>query len=189
MRGSRLAGYAVAGALLLTLGACGSPDPASDPTAPDAGADATASTAPAWNPCGAVDPASVGAALGADVTRETGTADNPRCAFLPKLNGGPTLNVTYLWFDGGFERAWRSMGTLDGTVTDVHVPGADAARIVVRASRQAVLVTGFVKTGRLIETVNAIGLAPYDRAAVVGATRDVLAVLSRHAPASEDAAG
>ncbi len=181
MRASHLAGYAAAGALLLPLGACGSPDradPASDPASD-----------PAWNPCGDVEPATVGAALRADVTRETGTADNPRCAFLPKLDGGPTLNVTYLWFDGSFDQAWRSMGTLDGTVTQLDVPGADAARLVVSASRKAVLVTGFVQTGRLIETVNAIELAPYDRARVVGATRAVLATLASHAPRSEDAAG
>ena len=50
------------------------------------------------------------------------------------------------------------------------------------------LVTGFVQTGDLIETVNAIELAPYDRDAVTGATTSVLATLVDHAPASPEAA-
>ena len=39
------------------------------------------------------------------------------------------------------------------------MPGADAARLVVNANRKATLVTGFVQTGGLIETVNAVQLA------------------------------
>jgi hypothetical protein len=174
-------------ALLLLLAGCGSGDPdpesgpAADAVATPAGADPA--TTP-WNPCADLGAGSIGTALAARVTEETGSADAPRCAFLPVEKGGPTLNVTYLWYDGGFDEAWASMGRIDGTVTDLDLAGADDARLVVNATRRAVLVTGFVKVGTLIETVNAVQLAPYDRGAVTGATTRVLRTLVRHAPAS-----
>ena len=191
------AAYVVAPVLLLALGACSSTD-AESPSAdapghaaaadPSAAASALADT-PTWNPCADLSAGPVGRALGARVTKATGTADTPRCAFLPAAEGGPTLNVTYTWFDGGFERAWQSMGELDGTVREVDLSGADHARLVVSTRKEAVLVTGFVQTGDLIETVNAAALAPYDRAAVTAATTNVMATLVEHAPATpKDAA-
>jgi hypothetical protein len=54
---------------------------------------------------------------------------------------------------------------------------------VVNRSRGAVLVTGFVQTGDLVEIVNAIGLSPDEHAAVTSATTGVLRTLVRHAPA------
>jgi hypothetical protein len=148
----------------------------------------TAASGAAWNPCGDLSARRVGAALGARVTVDTGSADQPRCAFLPAATNGPTLNVTYLWFDGRFEQAFTSMGRLEGRVTRPAVPGADATRLVVNTNRQATLVTGFVKTGRLVETVNAVQLTPSDPRAVVRATRRVMTTLVAHAPASEAAA-
>jgi len=183
------AAYAVAPVLLLVLGACASPDVAGHGE-PDPSAAASAlEGSGTWNPCGDLAADAVGRALRSPVTEATGTVDTPRCAFLPEKKGGPTLNVTYTWFDGGFERAWRSMGELAGTVRDLDLRGADQARLVVNTREEAVLVTGFVQTGDLIETVNAAALAPYDRAAVTAATTEVMATLVRHAPASpEDAA-
>jgi uncharacterized protein DUF3558 len=185
------AAYAVLPALLLGLGACSSPGDASPDRASPAGTSPTvagpggdSSTAPrVWNPCGDLAATRVGRALGERVTRETGTADTPRCAFLPVTKGGPALNVTYAWFAGGFERAWRRMGVPDGRVRDLRLPGADHARLVVNRSRGAVLVTGFVQTGDLVEIVNAIGLSPDEHAAVTSATTGVLRTLVRHAPA------
>jgi hypothetical protein len=58
----------------------------------------------------------------------------------------------------------------------------------VNTSRKATLVTGFVQTGGLVETVNAVQLGSSEPGAVVRATRTVLATLARHAPASEAAA-
>ncbi|MBB6628119.1 DUF3558 family protein [Nocardioides sp. KIGAM211] len=183
--------YAATLALLLPLalascssedsqpGAAASPEPSASPSA-----STSASTAPAFNPCRDLAAGRVGRALGAEVTKETGSPDNPRCAFLPVRKGGPTLNVTYGVFTGDFEDAWDSMGQLDGTVTDVDLPEAGAARLVVNTRRKAVLVTGFVQVNGLIETVNAIMLAPYDRDAVVGTTRDVMATLAKKAPAA-----
>jgi hypothetical protein len=184
------AAYAVAPVLLLGLGACSSADVAGHGDEPDPSAAASAlADAGTWNPCADLAAGPVGRALGGRVSKETGTVDTPRCAFLPEAEGGPTLNVTYTWFDGGFERAWRSMGELDGAVRDLDLRGADHARLVVSAREKAVLVTGFVQTGDLIETVNAAALAPYDRASVTAATTEVMATLVRHAPASpEDAA-
>jgi len=186
------AAYAVAPVLLLALGACSSPGaPGSSPSAADADSAASAlADTGTWNPCADLAPGPVGRELGARVRKETGTVETPRCAFLPAEKGGPTLNVTYTWFPDGFEEAWRSMGELDGDVRDLDVPGADQARLVVSARRQAVLVTGFAQIGDLVETVNAAALAPYDEKAVVAATTRVMATLAKHAPASpEDAAG
>ena len=203
MRAPRYAGAVALLALLLPLTSCGT-DPsgargsgsgsaagsAADPgSAADSGSGAgSGATASTWNPCADLSAARVGAALGARVTEDTGSADQPRCAFLPAAKDGPTLNVTYLWFDGGFDQAFTAMGRLAGRVTSPEVPGADAARLVVNANRRATLVTGFVKTGRLVETVNAVQLAPSDPRAVVRATRQVMATLVAHAPASEAAA-
>ena len=124
----------------------------------------------------------MGAALGARVTEETGTADNPRCAFLPVRKGGPTLNVTYTPFEGDFDAAWKSMGHLDGVVTEPDIAGATAARVVVNRSPKAVFVSGFVHSPGLIQTVNAVALRPYDAGRVAAATRSVLTTLVAHAP-------
>ena len=51
--------------------------------------------------------------------------------------GGAAFDVNYLWFDGGLDRAWRSMGTARVRPTRIDVAGADAARLVVQAGRQA----------------------------------------------------
>ena len=188
---AHLAGMAGVSALLLPLAACSGTDsqPGSQPDAASTSASADTTSDATWNPCGDLSPGRIGRALGADVTRETGTDDTPRCAFLPVAKGGPTLNVTYVWYSGGFEKAWSGMGKIDGRVTDLDIAGADHARLVVNAGRKAVLVTAFLQTGDLIETVNAIGLKPYDRAAMVAATTGVLTELASHAPASEKAAG
>jgi hypothetical protein len=177
------AAYVVAPVLLLALGGCSSLDAGS----PDASGHSDVSTAA--SALADLAEGQVGRALGARVRKETGSLDTPRCAFLPEQKGGPTLNVTYTWFTGGFERAWRSMGELDGVVRELDLRGADHARLVVSTRKEAVLVTGFAQTGDLIETVNAAALAPYDRAAVTAATTNVMATLVEHAPATpKDAA-
>ena len=173
-------------ALLLPLTACSSGG-GSDAAAP-AGTPTTqptSSPAAPWNPCVDLSAARVGRLLGAAVTKETGTADTMRCAFLPVKKGGPTLNVTYLTFAGDFDRAFKAMGTIEGTVRDLRIAGATTARLVVHTTPGAAGVTGFVQVGRLIETVNALALAPYDASAVVAATRDVMTTLVAHAPASQ----
>ena len=98
------------------------------------------------------------------------------------MKGGPAFDVNYLWFDGGLTEALDSMGKIPGVVTDVDVPGADAARIVVHARRPAVFVTGFVQSGGLVQSVNTVQLKPYDEQAVVAATTKLLGALVREAP-------
>ena len=173
-------------ALALPLTACGGGADGESSMSSSSGSSGDAPAA--WNPCRDLHADRVGAALGADVTLDTGTAEAPRCAFLPVADGGPTLNVTYLWFEGGFDEAFASMGRIDGAVTRLTVPGADAARLVVNAGRTATLVTGFVQTGGLIETVNAVQLAPSRPQDVARATRQVMTTLVMHAPASPAAA-
>ena len=105
----------------------------------------------------------------------------------PGGKDGPTLNVTYLWSTAAStrpSRRWAARRRGHGP----RVPGADAARLVVNANRKATLVTGFVQTGGLVETVNAVQLAPSQPRAVVRATRRVMATLVEHAPASPAAA-
>jgi hypothetical protein len=90
--------------------------------------------------------------------------------------------VSYLYFDGGLDAALGSMGAVARQLRPVSVPGADAARVAVRERRSGVLVTGFVQTQGLVQSVNAVDLAPYDRDRAVASTTRLLAVLARHAP-------
>ncbi|MDN4173296.1 hypothetical protein QWY28_10110 [Nocardioides sp. SOB77] len=166
-------------------------DPGAAPASagsPHGAADATATpgsspTVASWNPCDDLDPAEVGRVLGEEVTEEDGEPGAMRCSYLPVADGGATLDVNYLWFDGSFEDAWDSIGTdIAGTVRDVDLPTADAARTVEQVTDDAVLVTGFVQTGGLIESVNALVLDPTQRDRLVRATREVLRLLSERAP-------
>jgi hypothetical protein len=136
----------------------------------------------AWSPCDGLTPARVGRYTGERMTEQTGTAEQPRCAYTPVERGGPAFDVNYLWFDGSLDEAWDSVRQVQGTVTDIEVPGADAARLVVHARRPAVLVTGFAQVGGLVQSVNAVQLRPYDERTVVRTTRRLLADLVDEAP-------
>ena len=160
----------------VVLGACAH-KPAADPSAAVASARGVG-----WSPCDGLTARSVSDLAGEPMTEQTGTTDQPRCAFTPKSKGGAAYDVNYLWFDGGLGSAWESMGDVAGTVTDIDVPGAQAARLVVNATRSAVLVSGFVQTKGLVQSVNAVQLAPYDERTVARATRGLLAELAAHAP-------
>ncbi len=148
------------------------PDPAAVSEAADVG----------WSPCDGLDAAAVGRLAGQEMTEQNGTTDQPRCAFTPVRDGGPAFDVNYVWFDGGLDEAWRTMGDVAGDVSTIRVPGADAARLVVHARPPAVLVSGFVQTGGLVQSVNAVQLRPYDEQRVVTATRELMAALVRAAP-------
>jgi hypothetical protein len=141
-------------------------------------------TAAAFNPCGGVDASAVSRALGAQLRKETGSADSPRCSLLPEQKGGPTFELSYLWFDQGLEAAWSTMKVPAGTVSRPAIPGADDARMVVNDSGSAYAISAFLQNGTLIQTVNALALPPYDGAAVRKATDVLLRQLSKAAPAS-----
>lgn len=174
------------GALLLVvpllLAGCagddGSGAPADDPADPTAAADA----APAWNPCGGIELAAVERALGGRLTMDRGTEESPRCALLPRREGGAVIDANYLVFPEGLDAAWEQMGAPDdGTVTEPDIPGADDARLVANAGSEALGVTGFVQNGAVVQVVNAVDTAPYDRAAVVAAVEETMRQLSSYA--------
>jgi hypothetical protein len=158
----------------LLLAGCSSDD---DPTTTPA----PSPTVDLWNPCAGLDPDRVSAALGAEVTRETGTDDSPRCALLPADEGDAVLTVTYQLAAGGLDEIWATMGQIDGIVTEPAVAGSDDVRLVVNTRRKGLAVTGFVQNGDLIQVVNAVDPRPYERDAVVAATLVVLRDLSAHA--------
>ena len=182
----RLRSLAAAVLAAATLAGCSSadtlatPDPTSDPTS-----DPTPSADPAvaaWSPCDGLTAAGVGEIVGAGVTEDAGTPGQPRCRFLPEQEGGPAFDLNYLWFDGGLDAALDSMGAAAGQLRPVEVPGAEAARLAANPQRSGVLVTGFVQTQGLVQSVNAVQLRPYDEDELVDATRRLLAELARQAP-------
>ncbi len=156
---------------------------AADPSDP-AGPAVSDAAAVAWSPCDGLSASQVTRLAGARMTEQTGTGDAPRCTFTPVAEGGPAFDVSYLWFDGGLDAALDSMGAVGSQLRPVEVPGADAARLAVRARASGVLVTGFVQTAGLVQSVNAAQLKPYDERQVVAATRRLLAALVTGAPAS-----
>ena len=142
-------------------------------------------TQPAFNPCVGVDAPEVSRALGQELTKETGSADTPRCALVPVKKGGPTFELSYLWFDQGLEAAWSTMQGPAGTVTRPAVAGADDARLVVNDSGSAYAASAFLQNGDLSQTVNALALPPYDAPKLRRATNVLLRQLSAAAPAAQ----
>lgn len=169
---------ALVGAAALLTGCSGGSDPESDP----APAGASDPAAVQWSPCDALSAQQVSAIAGETVTKTTGTEDSPRCAFLPKHQGGPAFEISYVFFDGGLDDALDAMGGAGTQLKPVDVDGAKAARLAVRSKKEAVAVTGFVETQGLVQSVNAAQLAPYDAGALSEATTELLATLARSAP-------
>lgn len=167
---------AVAAAVLLA-GCSSSPD-----DAPSAAESKAAEVA--WSPCDGLTAAQVGRLAGEEMAEQTGTTDQPRCTFTPVTEGGPAFDLSYLWFDGSLDAALDDMGSAGAQLRPVDVPGADAARLAVRERASGVLVTGFVQTAGLVQSVNAVQLRPDDRQDVVTATTGLLAALVRAAPAA-----
>ena len=138
----------------------------------------------AWSPCDDLTAERVSEVVGEQVTEQNGTTTEPRCAFTPETEGGAAYDVNYLLFTGGLDAALDAMGAAGTQLRPVTVPGANAARIAVRAKDTGLLVTGFVETDGLVQSVNVAELAPYDRDAVVASTTALLAELVKNAPAS-----
>lgn len=137
----------------------------------------------AWTPCDDLTAERVSQVVGEPVVEQTGTSAEPRCAFTPETEGGAAYDVNYLLFTGGLDAALDAMGAAGTQLRPVDVPGANAARLAVRERESGLLVTGFVETDGLVQSVNVAQLAPYDRAAVVTSTTDLLAELVTNAPA------
>ncbi len=171
-RARRLAGALGTVVLALAVSSCSGDDEPSPP--PEA-------TTPVWNPCDGLTEDGVGRALGIEVSMEAGEPTDPVCILAPAEEGGPALDANYLVFPAGLDEAWDTMGVLAGRTIDVQVPRADAARMVVKFTEDALLVTAFVQNGDLIQVVNLVDPAPFDRDADVRGLRRVLADLSAHA--------
>ena len=166
-----------------TLSACSGSDGSSSGLPAGHGGTTTADPAAVgWSPCDGLTAASVSGLVGAAVQEENGTADSPRCTFTPVREGGAAYDVSYLYFDGGLDAALDAMGATGAQLKAVDVEGAEAARLVVDPRRAGILVTGFVQTDGLVQSVNAAQLAPFDRKEVVAGTRGLLAELAQHAP-------
>ena len=138
----------------------------------------------AWSPCDDLTAERVSEIVGERVTEQNGTTAEPRCAFTPETEGGAAYDVNYLLFTGGLDAALDAMGAAGTQLRPVSVPGANAARLAVRAKDSGLLVTGFVETDGLVQSVNAAQLAPYDEAQVVAGTKALLAELAQQAPTS-----
>lgn len=143
---------------------------------------AASAAAVGWSPCDGLTAESVEALVGQPVTEVDGTADQPRCTFTPVEKGGAAYGVSYLFFDGGLDEALAAMGAAGSTLEPVEIEGAEAARIAVDARDDGLLVTGFVQTEGLVQSVNAVQLTPYDEQQVVSGTRRLLATLAERAP-------
>ena len=183
--------------LALTLAACGgaadngasagstpTTPAASSPTTPVASPSASPSGKP-FNPCDGLHVAAISTTLGSPLKMVTGTAGAPRCALLPKRHGDPTFELSYLWFDGGLDAAWQAITDKPaGTVTEPHVPGADATKLIVQRKDSGYVVSAFMQNGNLIQSLNGVALPPYDARAMQRATMAILTQLSAAAPAS-----
>lgn len=177
--------------VVLLLAGCGDDggDPDSRPTYPTEG--------PArWNPCDALSSAFVERTFGTVAEPDTGTPTAPECRFAPEESSGqPVVIANYSLFEGTLAEAWAEMGKPKnkGTqVTEPTIDGADDARLVVAVVKKQLYVTGFVETGDLIQNVNVVAPAPYDRDRMitgVEATLTTLAQAAVESGAGDDAEG
>lgn len=136
----------------------------------------------AWSPCDTLPADTVSRLVGERVDQNTGTLEAPGCKFTPRQRGGAVYDVNYLWFDGGLDAALDAMGAAGAQLRPIEIDGADSARLVVRTQKSGVLVTGFVQTPGLVQSVNAVQLKPYDERRVVRGTKALLAELASGAP-------
>jgi len=165
--------------LMLGLSGCSGDKPAATP-----GEAPTFTDAPAlWNPCHGLDVDDVAAAFGTRFTVSQGTDTEPQCAFSPPREGAPAVEVNYQLFEGTLddivdqlpdagEKSWNTSPT---------IARADEARILVSVDDDTLAVTGFVRTGRLVQLVNAVDPAPFQRTRLVRAVRSLLASLAAYA--------
>ena len=172
----------------IALAGCGSSSntsTAAGSTTATASPTASASAQPVVQPCDAIDTAALTKVLGYGITKNTGTKANPSCVLTPSIRGGAVFQLNYQWwFKGGLDASWKSMKkSITGHASTVKVPGADAARLVVRTTKKAAYVTGFVENDALVQVVDAEAL-PKDATRLKRAVLEALAELSAGAPQS-----
>ncbi len=170
------------GAVVLAVAGCSSDDGGDVAPRPD-----PPSTAPdLWNPCDGLDGDRLSTAFGTTLDTRTGTDEAPVCSFTPQTDGEPAVDVNYQLYPGTLDDLLDSFGRLSpGAATTVGSPrvaGADDARLIVTVDDDGTLaVTAFVKNGGLVQVVNALDPAPFDRARVLRGTRVVMGGVAAHA--------
>lgn len=177
-------GLVVGGVLLtLVLTACGSDEGAAG-AAPD-----TPSDGPAlWNPCDGLEDAAVAAEFDASYDVARGTDSSPRCTFTPTDDEAPSVDVNYSLFPGTLDELFATFGEAHpGSMTEISSPvlrRADEAAMITSVRDRTLAVTGFVKNGNLVQVVNVVDPAPFDRTGVSAGVRRLLGDLATHAGAS-----
>lgn len=169
-------------ALGVGLTACGGS------TAPSAAQPSSSVPAlPTVQPCDELDPAAISTTLGTTVRIDTGTTAAPVCFLRPSAADGAAFDLNYQWFYvDGLNAYFKSAKLPAGKLSDVKIPRADAAKLIVNRTKKAYQVTGYVQNGALVQSVNGAG-APKDAARILAATKLILTQLSAKAPASPSA--
>lgn len=179
----RLASFAVVAALSLVASGCSGDDaPALPPRTPIP----TELAEPLWNPCDALDATAVAALFDASFDQQTGSDQDPRCIFTPTVEGEVVLDINYQLYGGTLEDIVTQLGD-PGDSSEIRaprVPGASGARIIIDSDTEALAITGLVRNGRLVQVVNALDLAPYDKDATLAGVGELLAELAARAEES-----
>ena len=180
---SRLASLAAVAALSLVAAGCSGED---EPALPERTPISSELAEPLWNPCDALDPATVTELFDAAFDQRTGSDQEPRCVFTPTTDGEVVLDINYQLYGGTLEDIVTQLGDPadSSELLSPRVPGASGARIIVDSDAEALAITGLVRNGRLVQVVNALDLAPYDKAATVAGVRELLTDLASRAEES-----
>ena len=138
-----------------------------------------------WNPCDALDLADVSSLFDTTFAVRTGTPESPTCSFTPEIEGDPVVDVNYQLFPDDLQVLLDTFGELEpGALTRVNGPALDAAddaRVIVDVQDGTLAITGLVQNGDLVQIVNALDPAPFDRGLLRRGVRTVLNQLATRA--------
>ena len=167
---------ATLGLALITTGCSGGDEPTLPPRTPIP----TELAEPLWNPCDTLDPDKVAALFDATFDQQ------PRCTFTPTVEGQTVLDINYQLYGGVLEDVVTQLGDPGDSseLRKLRVPGASGARLIIDSDADALAITGLVRNGRLVQVVNALDVAPYDKEALVIGVRELMTELAAHAEES-----
>lgn len=179
----RRALLAVALAASTALSACSGDEPAQiAPPEPQVSAE------PAWNPCSGLDIETVTELFGTTYTTRLGTAEAPVCTFAPQTDGEPVVDVNYQTFPGSLGELLKTFGQTEvpgrTQVTTPDVEGADDVRLIIDGNDGTFVATAFVRNGLLVQILNVLDLAPYDRRELLRGVDVLMADLAANAGTS-----
>lgn len=141
-----------------------------------------------WNPCSGLDTPTVARLLEASYVARTGTEDAPTCTFTPDADGEPVADVNYQTFPGSLDELLATFGAEQEPgrtrITRPEVRGADDARLITVVDDQTLIVTAFVRNGLLVQILNVLDPAPYDRPALLAAVEELAGDLAANAETS-----